>query len=244
MTVRLLLSVCALACLAVLAPAPARRPSLHLSAASGALRLLDSRQGSAVVAAANMRPGTRVSGDVTIESAGKGGPLWLDSSRPSGSLAGALRMTIATASGQVVASGAPAAIAGCHSLGPLPAGRSRGFRFSVELPRSADNAYQGDTARVDESWTLGASCGPTVAATRPGFAPRISLRPRCGRHALLTIRTAAPLASLTVNGARRAVRARLPIGRRRGPLRVVAVDRAGRRGELRLAACERPRFAG
>jgi spore coat-associated protein N len=165
---------------ALLPPAPDR--GLELSA-SGALRIANSRDGEAVLSAADMRPGDQVSGSVTVLNRGTApAHLRLHSSPPRGRLGEVLRMTIAGREGTL------AELAGCRDLGTVGSGQSRTYRFTARLPRTAGNPYARASVSADERWVAGSGCSP----------PRVAISHRrvrlAGRSALLRVRCSGPCA--------------------------------------------------
>jgi len=134
-------------------------------AAEGAMRIVDSRGGKAVLEAPPLAPGAAAVGKVTIENLGAGGQLVL--SRPrvletpgvgGTTLGPLLRLRIRDLTPgreALVFSGALAAMPALQ-LGPLPAGESRRYRFVARLPETdlVDNSLMGARVRFDYHWRL------------------------------------------------------------------------------------------
>lgn len=137
----------------------ARPPRPILTGLTAPLAHSNSRDGRAVLTAADLKPGDRRSGEVTITNRGYAGALYLVASGARTPLADRLDLAIADVSAlrpHVVASGPLATVARCHRLGSFPAGASRTFRFTVGFPRrdagANDNRYAGATASIDLEW--------------------------------------------------------------------------------------------
>jgi hypothetical protein len=139
---------------------------------TGALSVSNSRDGAAILTAANMAPGGSVGGTVTIRNTGTiPGSLSISASHLSdapgpngGALSEALDLRVVdTTSGSD-------AVVYAGKLGPmpeldlvtLPSGDARTYRFTATLPdggtppsaTTADNAYQSASVTVDYDWTL------------------------------------------------------------------------------------------
>jgi hypothetical protein len=143
----------------------AQSPEPVLARVTAPLAHSNSRDGQAILTAANLRPGEQRTGEVTIKNEGHAGVLYLvahgpvDSSSPSGQrISDRLSMTIADTTGNVrtLAVGPLSTIATCQALGELAAGEQRTYRFTVTFPEGgaggADNGLAGATARVDYEW--------------------------------------------------------------------------------------------
>jgi len=172
-TLRVLTAAAALALVVIAGREPDR--SVELTAVTGALST--SGHGSAILSAPNLQPGDSVTATATVRNRGEGRRrLFLESSTPrGGALGAALELKVTDArTGASVAVGTPAAVAGCHALGRLPAGAARTYRFSVTLPRSAGNEVAGSSVTVDERWHA-SDCRRHVAAAP---APRLVISHR------------------------------------------------------------------
>jgi hypothetical protein len=141
-----------------------RHIELGLSTA-GALRIADSRGEMAILDAPALAPGAAVAGKVTIHNRGADGRLVLSQPRLVGTpgaggtaLAPALRLRIrhlTADEGKIVYAGALASMPELR-LGPLPAGKSRSYRFVARLPEPGlvDNDLMGARVRFDYRWHL------------------------------------------------------------------------------------------
>jgi hypothetical protein len=157
-------AVMAAAAAAVAVPGKDRpqSPQPLLAKVTAPLAHSNPRDGRAVLTAANLKPGERRSGEVSIKNEGDPGALYLVASGPvdtparSGErLSDQLSMTIADATGEAprtLAAGPLSTIATCVPLGELGAGDQRTYRFTVALPRGAGNAVAGASAYVDYEW--------------------------------------------------------------------------------------------
>jgi spore coat-associated protein N len=136
--------------------------------ASGTLSMVNSKQGTAVLSASNLRPTGSANGVVDIENTGSlSGDFELSRSTPVDSdaahpLSGKLNITVvdcgtfssgtpACGDGDDVVrvSGATLASMGTTSLGNFDAGDKRRYRFTVQLDGSAGDAYQGGDSEVE-----------------------------------------------------------------------------------------------
>lgn len=135
------------------------------AAATGALRIADSRRQAAILKAAALSPGGRVAGDLTIQNLGAAARLELsrrhlvETLGPLGaSLAGALRLRVSDVTRRsrvIVYRGVLAAMPTLH-LGLLPPRASRRYRFVASLPEPGlvDNGLMGSRLRFDYRWQL------------------------------------------------------------------------------------------
>jgi spore coat-associated protein N len=164
-----------------------RSASPAIALASGSLSQSNSKDGSAILAASNMKPGDLVSGTVTIENTGSIGGAFslshsnlLDTAGPNG---GALSAKLDLLVEDVTAPGFPATVysgrldgLGTRALGSFSPGRPHIYRFKVSFPdggsppsqTGGDNAYQGSAVSVQYDWS--ASEAPT-AEPPPQLAP-------------------------------------------------------------------------
>lgn len=172
----------AIVVVAVLLMAPGGGPSgtarVELTRAAGTLSLANSKDGAAIFAAANMRPGQQAGGSVTVTNKGTL-PAALTLSPGARSAAGAadrllesrLKLVVfdVTDVGRPVTMYAgPLASMPATALGDLAAGRSRDFRFVASLPSAganADNAVQGASLAASFRWTAAAGVDPLVTPT-------------------------------------------------------------------------------
>jgi hypothetical protein len=135
------------------------------AAATGAMRIEDSRGGGAILKAPALAPGARVAGKLTISNRGEVGYLVLSRRHLVGTpgaggatLGDALKLTIrnvTAGAGGVVYSGPLAAMPPLH-LGLLPPEAKRRYRFAVVLPEPGfvDLALMGSQVRFDYRWQL------------------------------------------------------------------------------------------
>jgi hypothetical protein len=145
--------------------------------AAGTMTILNSKEGTAVLSATNLRPGNSANGTVDIQNSGSlSGAFTLarsavvdsDSSNP---LSGKLNLTVvdcgawAGSTPSVCGAGgddvtkytgtvADMGTAGhtVSALGTFAAGEKHTYEFTVTLDSSATNAYQGDTSSVKFDW--------------------------------------------------------------------------------------------
>src|SRR4051794_8924515 len=145
--------------IAVLIPPP-REQSIRATAATGNVKLADSRGGGAIVSAAGMNPGDSVTGSVTISNSGDA-PAKLALSKSQlldspgvggGRLSDALYLSVDDLSiGRRVYEG-PLASMPSFPLAPIPAGGRHAFRFVVRLPQTRGDAYQLASTSVRFEW--------------------------------------------------------------------------------------------
>jgi hypothetical protein len=167
----LALVVIAVALAAFSARARPATADIELLSGGGSLSLSNSREGSAILSLAPMRPGDSVTGTVTIGNTGTlPGDLTLSTSNlvnVPGPSAGALSATLDLLVQDVTNPGSPVSVYSGTipamapvSLGSLSAGASRDYSFRVVFPDTGagDNAYQGSSMSVQFDWT----------ATNPG----------------------------------------------------------------------------
>jgi hypothetical protein len=168
--------------------APPER-DVRATAATGNVKLVNSRAGGAIVSATEMTPGRSVSGTLTLSNSGdSAAALTLSKSdlqdvmgRGGGRLSDALFVQIDDLTAQrTVYDGSLGAMEPVD-LPAIPAGGSSEFRFSVTMPAIRGNAYQLAATSVRYDWTATASSGdndpggtepPPTADTR---APRLTL---------------------------------------------------------------------
>jgi spore coat-associated protein N len=141
-------------------------------AATGALALVDSRGGGAILTATDMRPGGSATGEVSILDAGDfAAAVSLSESQltsPSG-LAAWLNTTVQDlTSGRTVYSG-PLTTMGSVDLGTFAPRAAHDFRFTVTLRADAPNSLQSATASVRYDWaaTPAADSGSGAGTANP-----------------------------------------------------------------------------
>lgn len=154
--------------------------------AKGALSLRNSRAGEPIFSASNLRPGSSVTGTVTITNAGRApGSLALsahnlhDTPGPNGGRLSLLLdlwvEDITGGSRHRIYAGRLAAMP-AQTLGCMRPGRKWTYRFTVTFPdsgrpssaRTADNAFQGSSVRVDYLWKLTATNSRQCGGHPPG----------------------------------------------------------------------------
>jgi hypothetical protein len=166
--------VAAWATAAILLPAPASEgPGLRMlaSPAGNPLGLSNSKNGLAILGASNMKPGSSTTGTVTLTNTGSvDSDLALqrrnltDTAGPNGgSLSEVLQLQVQDVTNAAaptnVYSGRLATMPNV-SLGSFPKkAPGRTYRFTVTLPQSAGDRYEGATTRVDYVWTQAKSNG-------------------------------------------------------------------------------------
>jgi spore coat-associated protein N len=140
---------------------------------AGTLTILNSKEGTAVLSASNLRPGNSATGTVDIQnSGGLSGDFTLSRTAPVDSdgtnpLSGKLNVAVVDCG--TFASGTPTCGDGddvtkysggtlaqmgtaghlVSGLGTFAAGEKHRYEFTVQLDGSAGNAYQGDTSTVE-----------------------------------------------------------------------------------------------
>lgn len=135
------------------------------AAATGAMRIEDSRRGAAILRASALAPGGRVAGKVTIRNQGEPGYLVLSRRHLVGtpgaggaSLADALKLTIrnVTTAAQTLVYSGPLAAMPPLRLGLLPPEAQRRYRFVAVLPDPGfvDLTLMGSQVRFDYRWQL------------------------------------------------------------------------------------------
>jgi hypothetical protein len=145
--------------------------------AAGTMSILNSKEGTAVLSATNLRPGNSAAGTVDISNSGSlSGAFTLSRTAPVDSdtgnpLSGKLNLTIVDCGAYVGATpptcgdgndvtkytGGTVAQMGTtghlvSGLGTFAAGEKHTYQFTVVLDTSADNNYQGDTSSVRFDW--------------------------------------------------------------------------------------------
>jgi hypothetical protein len=157
------LLVVAATAVALPAPQDGRPPSLAVERTTTLLAHSNSRAGRAILSAADLKPGDRRSGEVTIRNEGGAGALAL-ATRVDGLLADRLRLTVADArSGEVLLAAPLGDVPECVALVDLPAGAARTYRFTATFESGPDdNRHAGTSASADFEWLPG--CGAEAEA--------------------------------------------------------------------------------
>jgi spore coat-associated protein N len=129
---------------------------------TGTLAITNTASG-AIVSMSNMRPGDSQSGTVDITNSGSlSGPFTLSESNLSGATLGAqLDLTVvdcgdltapSCASGTTLFSGKFDSLPST-ALGTFAAGQGHRYQFTVSLPSSTGNAFQGTSSSAEFDWT-------------------------------------------------------------------------------------------
>lgn len=165
---------------------PPSRPEARLNLVDGSLSIANSKAGSAVLSASNMKPGARASGTVTITNTGSAqGDFSLSTEslaespgRGGGLLSAGLRLSISDITSPSAAIGVYAGSLGSMpglSLGTFRPGESRTYLFSTNLPLDASNTIQGASVTVAYRWDAstggdggGGGGGGTTPTPTPG----------------------------------------------------------------------------
>ena len=167
---RATLALGAAASIAVAMHAPAARPEAQLHLVDGSLSMANSKSGSAVLSASNMKPGARASGTVTITNTGSAqGDFSLSTEslaetpgRGGGLLSAGLRLSISDISSPTSAVGVYAGPLGSMpglSLGTFRPGESHTYLFTTDLPLDASNTIQGASVTVAYRWDASTGAG-------------------------------------------------------------------------------------
>jgi spore coat-associated protein N len=145
--------------------------------AAGTMTILNSKEGTAVLSATNLRPGNSAVGTVDIQNSGSlSGAFTLTRTTPVDSdatnpLSGKLNLTVVDC-GKYVGATAPTCGDGddvtvygsgtvaqmgtgghaISALGTYAANEKHTYKFTVTLDTSAGNVYQGDTSNVEFDW--------------------------------------------------------------------------------------------
>jgi hypothetical protein len=205
----LAVAACAAAALAVTGSwsAHARRAAAPATAfAAGAFTQSNSRDGSAILGAAAMRPGDIVSGDVTITNTGDlAGAFRLSSqvvTEQPGAGGGQLRDRLLLQIFDVTNPGAAATLfsgpLGAFSdrdLGTFQPREGRSYRVTATFPDSGpggDNAFAGASASVRFAWTA------TADGTAPAPTPAPAPAPTAGPLRSSSVRTPGAIVTLSV----------------------------------------------
>jgi hypothetical protein len=166
---------------ALLTPPP-REQTIHATAATGNVKLANSRGGGAIVSAAGLNPGDAVTGSVTISNSGDApAKLALSASQlvdtpgtGGGRLSDALYLSVDDLSINRRVYEGPLASMPRFPLAPIPAGGHHAFRFVVRLPQTRGDAYQLSSTSVRFDWSATAGAKP-VPPPRDTRAPRLVL---------------------------------------------------------------------
>lgn len=195
----LIVALCALTA----GPKAAAPPTVDVRLVDGSFSHSNSRNGSAILTAAGLKPGDSRAGTVAIANDGTlAGDFTLSASSFSdapgpngGALSGRLDLLVEDMTDlgapMTVYNGKLAAM-GPRALGVMPGGQTRTYRFTVSFPdggsppgsSTGDNAYQASTTSVQFDWTATgdgteSAAPPTRSLTLPGPAdttpPRLDL---------------------------------------------------------------------
>jgi hypothetical protein len=214
-------------------PRARRAATAQNTIAGGVLAQTNSRDGSAILTAAAMRPGDRAQGTVTITNSGDlPGAFTLataalaDVPGPNGGrLSARLQLDVSDItdrSAPVAVGSSPLGAMPARDLGTFAAGGARTYLFVVTFPdggipasgTTGDNAYLGSTARVRFDWTSRSAettpAGPPVVAPGPVPALTFAVTPRTRislRRTTLTARCSRAC-TVTVSGSVVSVRGR------------------------------------
>jgi spore coat-associated protein N len=174
---------------------PAPRGEAAAASASyseGSLALSNSRDGSAILSASGMAPGSVTSGTVTIANTGTlAGEFALADAgltetpgSGGGLLSSRLQLLVedvTAGAGTPVYSG-PLADLGSRALGRFESGTSRTYRFTVSFPDggspAADNALQNAALNVRYDWSASSNSAPAAG-------PRLTVRTLSTRRILI-----------------------------------------------------------
>jgi hypothetical protein len=183
--------------LAFAAPAEERGDlaAARVAAAAGAVHIVNSREGTAVLGAEALQPGEQVSGTVRIGNDGTwAGDLVLragalsDTAGPGGGrVSDALHLSIvdvtAPAQPAILYAGPPAGFTEL-AAGRVAAGAARDYRFEATFatPPGDDNRFQGSALSLGLEWgatavPAAATPTPTPAPVTPGPAPTAPVAP-------------------------------------------------------------------
>lgn len=177
-----LLSLVVVAAVGVLAAGGVRRPPRAESIrTAGVLSQSNSKDGSAILTASNLKPGDSTSGAVTITNTGTlAGDFELNKSNlgdllgpGGGALSGALDLLVQDVTdGRDIYHGALGAMP-AQPLGSFTPGESHTYRFTVGLPErgAVDDQFAGATTSVQYNWVARADASPTPAPARPADPP-------------------------------------------------------------------------
>ena len=166
---------------------PGERPPeevrAELAAATGAVRITNSREGQAVFAAGSMRPGEGVSGRVRIGNGGDDAGRFAvraagvsDAPGPSGGrLSDRVELVLFDVTDVhtpvTVFAGRPSQL-GEIELGTIAAGGHRDYLVAMTLPEgSGDNLYQGSAVSLGFEWRAAALPAATTPTPTPTPAP-------------------------------------------------------------------------
>jgi hypothetical protein len=146
---------------ATLADGAPRERDVRATAATGNVKLVNSRDGGAIVSATDMLPGRSVSGTLTLGNSGDStAALTLSKSdlqdavgRGGGRLSDALFVQIDDLTARRTVYDGPLGAMGSVPLAAIPAGGSNDFRFTVTMPLIQGNAYQLASTSVRYDWT-------------------------------------------------------------------------------------------
>jgi len=181
---RAALATIASGCVALAVHGPAQSPEARLELASGTLSLSNSLAGAAILSARNLQPGETASGTVTIANSGTASGAFTLSSvgvtdvpgPRGGLLSRVLSLSVADVTNPaapVTSYAGPLGSMTPRSLGVLPPGLARTYRFTVALPATGAglDAVQGAEVTVGYRWDANGSDDatppPTGTLTQP-----------------------------------------------------------------------------
>jgi hypothetical protein len=241
---------------ATLAGGAPREREVRATAATGTVKLVNSRDGGAIVSASEMKPGHSVTGTLTLRNSGDStAALTLSKSdledtlgRAGGRLSDALFVQIDDlTAGRTVYDGSLGAMAPV-ALTPIAAGASHDFRFTVTMPAIRGNAYQLAATSVRYDWAAtavdgpgGGGADPTPPPTGDTRPPRLALggkqRQRVRRRAVVVYAVCDEDCTLGARAHVRRVRGGVP--RPKAQVRPAAFMPAGDRAALRVVFSRR-----
>lgn len=128
------------------------------SAATGTLKMTNSKSAAAIVALTNLKPGDTQSGTVTITNSGTLPGTYsvtesaiVTGGTGTGNLGGQLTLLVTSPGPITVYTGLFNAF-GTVALGTFTAGQATTYTFSVTLPSTADNTYQDTSVSAAFTW--------------------------------------------------------------------------------------------
>jgi hypothetical protein len=139
---------------------------------TGTLSINNTKEGSAILTASNMRPGDSTNGTVDIANSGslsgafslsRQAPVDSNSGTPlsgklnlvvvdCGAFVGATQPTCGDSDDVTKYTGTVAGMTGAQALGTYAGGEKHRYKFTVTLDSTAGNAYQGATSTVEFDW--------------------------------------------------------------------------------------------
>jgi hypothetical protein len=236
--------------LAALAQGAPRDREVRATAATGNVKLVNSRDGGAIVSAADMTPGRSVSGTLTLSNSGDStAALTLSKAdlrdklgRGGGRLSDALFVQIDDMTAQRTVYDGSLGAMDPVDLAAIPAGGSSEFRFNVTMPAIRGNAYQLAATSVRYDWTATATEDPGAGEPPPPPSgdrqpPRLTLS---GKRRQRLRKRAVVVRAVCDEDCTLGVRARVKRVRRpRAQVRPAAFMPAGDRAKLRVVFSRR-----